>query len=166
MRLFIPMPWLLPLKFYIPLFLSALFHILKHQHLCKSCCNNNFKSIRVLMKTGFTQTLSYAPSHLVSGAWVGNFRKGGCPCHPAGKISMPFLTCIHFSHRLGTYSRVNFPTCSRLFSPLWASQSQAIVPVDCHFNRIGNLHPGCTWSQILCSVKIPWSRVRKDASPK
>lgn len=115
------------------------------QELFKS---DNFKSIRVLMTTGFTQALSYAPSHPVRGAWVGNFRKRGCPWHPAGKISMTFLICIHFSHRLGTYSRVNFPTCSRLFSPRWASQGQAIVPVDCHFN-------------ITFSVKIPWSRARK-----
>lgn len=95
--------------------------------------SDNFKSKRVLMKTGFTQTLSYAPSHPVRGARVSNFRKRGCPWHPAGKNSMTFLICIHFSHRLGTYSRVNFPTCSRLSSPCWASQSQAIVPVDCHF---------------------------------
>lgn len=157
------MPWLIPLKFYIPRFLSALFQILRHQHLCKSFSNLIiFKSIRVPMKTGFTQTLSYAPSHPVSGAWVGNFRKRGCPWHPAGKISMTFLICIHFSHRLGSYSRVNFPTCSRLFSPRWASQSQAIVPVDCHFNCI--LPFRWKFHDHVCERHV--SEVEDQATPK
>lgn len=107
------------------------------------------KSITVLMKTSFTQTVSYAPSHPVTGVCVGNFRKRGCPWHPAGKICMTSLICIDFSRRLGTCSHLNFPTCSRLLSPRCTSQSHVNVPVDInsHFNRILNAHTDCTWSQ-------------------
>lgn len=121
------------------------------------------KSITVLMKTSFAQRVSYAPSHPVTGVCVGNFRKRGCPWHPSGKTSMTSLICIDFSHRLGTFSHLNFPTCSRLWSPRCTSQSRVIFPVDCHFNRIRNLHADCTWNHV-------WeghvSEIEEQATPK
>lgn len=104
------------------------------------------KSITDLMKTSFTQTVSDAPSHPVTGVCVGNFRKRGCPWHPAGKITVTSLICIDLSHWLGTCSHLNFPTCSRLLSPHCTSHSHVIVPADCHINGILNRHIGCMLS--------------------
>lgn len=99
------------------------------------------KSITVLMKTSFTQTVSHAPSHPVTGVCVGNFRKRGCSWRPAGKISMTSLICIDFSHRLATCSHLYFPTCSRLIPSL--HKSEPCYSPSGHFNRILNLHTDC-----------------------
>lgn len=80
------------------------------------------------------QLRSITPSDRIC---VDNFKKWGCPRHPAGKISMTSSICISFSHRLGTCSNLNFPMCSRAVSPVanpfCTSQSYVIAVISTGF---------------------------------
>lgn len=72
------------------------------------------KSIQAPVKTSVTQTVCYAPSHPVTGFVLATSEREDVPGIQLEKISVTSLIGIDFSHRLGTCSRHNFPTCSTL----------------------------------------------------